>query len=81
MITIKRAYLELEHEGVIVTAAGPGDVRGRRREPQPQPAEQELDVHLARAAEVGARLGLTATELAARLREAIRQKATSGAKG
>ncbi len=82
VITIKRAYLELEHEGVIVTRQGKGtfvaDDVGLSRNLR----EQELDLHLARAAEAGRELGLTATELAARLREAIRQKGgTSGAKG
>ena len=74
VITIKRAYLELEREGVIVTRQGRGsfvaeDVAiGRRLR------EQELDGHLAKAIAVGRELGLEAPELAARLGEVARRR-------
>lgn len=72
VITIKRAYLDLENEGVIVTRHGKGsfvaDVNGLAGELQ----AEKLDQHLTAAAEAGAQLGLTEEELATRLRRAIR---------
>ena len=68
VITIKRAYLDLENEGVIVTRHGKGsfvaDVNGLAGELQ----EAQLDEHLSRAADLGRQLGLTTEDLAARLR-------------
>ena len=72
VITIKRAYLDLETEGVIVTRHGKGsfvaDVNGLAGELK----EQQLAGHLAQAAEIGRELGLDAEELAARLRAALK---------
>jgi GntR family transcriptional regulator len=72
VITIKRAYLDLENEGVIVTRHGKGsfvaDVNGLAVELQ----EGKLDEHLTAAAELGTQMGLTEEDLAARLRRAIR---------
>ena len=68
VITVKRAYLDLESEGVIVTRHGKGsfvaDVNGLAGELQ----EAKLDAHLEAAAGVANGLGITADELAARLR-------------
>ncbi len=72
VITIKRAYLDLESEGVIVTRHGKGsfvaDVNGLAGELQ----EGKLDEHLDAAAGIGRQLGLTPEDLADRLRRAIR---------
>ena len=72
VITIKRAYLDLETEGVIVTRHGKGsfvaDVHGLAGELK----EAQLAEHLEQAAEIGRLLGLTEDELAARLRRAQR---------
>jgi GntR family transcriptional regulator len=68
VITIKRAYLDLENEGVIVTRHGKGsfvaDVNGLAGELQ----EEQLDEHLSQAAEIGRQLGLTEDDVVARLR-------------
>ncbi len=68
VITVKRAYLDLETEGVIVTRHGKGsfvaDVNGLAGEL----TEGKLDEHLNEAATLGRQLGLTQDELAARLR-------------
>jgi GntR family transcriptional regulator len=68
VITVKRAYLDLESEGVIVTRHGKGsfvaDVNGLAGELQ----EAKLDEHLAAAAGIARGIGLTGEELAARLR-------------
>jgi GntR family transcriptional regulator len=68
VITIKRAYLDLESEGVIVTRHGKGsfvaDVNGLAHELQ----EEKIDEHLAAAAAIAANLGIPEDELASRLR-------------
>jgi GntR family transcriptional regulator len=70
VITVKRAYLELEREGVIVTQQG----KGSRVAPNPDLGmrlqHEELQKHLEHAARLSAVLGLKPKELASRLREA-----------
>jgi GntR family transcriptional regulator len=70
VITVKRAYLELEREGVIVTQQGkgsrvsstPGLGAGLRK--------QELQQHLEQATRIALQLGIEPRELQQRLREA-----------
>ena len=73
VITIKRAYLDLETEGVIVTRHGKGsfvaDVNGLAGELQ----DKRLDEHLAEAAAIARQTGISEEELAARLRRAIKE--------
>ena len=70
VITVKRAYLELEREGVIVTQQG----KGSRVAPNPglgmRLQEQELRKHLEQAIRLSALLGMQPEELEDRLREA-----------
>jgi GntR family transcriptional regulator len=70
VITVKRAYLELEREGVIVTQQG----RGSRVAATPglgtRLREQELEQHLEQATRIAAVLGMRSKELEHRLREA-----------
>ena len=70
VITIKRAYLDLESEGVIVTRHGKGsfvaEVNGLAGDLQ----EEKLEEHLAQAATLGRLIGLSQEELAERLRRA-----------
>lgn len=70
VITVKRAYLELEREGVIVTQQGKGSTVATGARLGPQLLEQDLERHLDEAARLASQLGLTRTELAARLRDA-----------
>ena len=73
VITIKRAYLDLETEGVIVTRHGKGsfvaDASGLAGELQ----EEKLNSHLAEAAELARQLGLSSEDLAARLQRVTRK--------
>lgn len=69
VITVKRAYLELEHAGVIVQRQGRGTFVAEDANLGTSLKEQELDEHLEAAAEIGALLGLDADGLEARLRE------------
>jgi GntR family transcriptional regulator len=70
VITVKRAYLELEREGVIVTCQGKGSYVADNVDIGMSLQQRELDEHLAAAAEIARRLGLDAKELEARLRKA-----------
>lgn len=71
VITIKRAYLELERDGIIETRQGRGSVVADHPAIRPTAQEQELDSHLTRAAEQGLLLGFSKTELQKRLGAAI----------
>jgi GntR family transcriptional regulator len=62
IITVKRAYLELEREGVIVTHQGKGSRVNGRIDLQSLQRE-ELAQHLARAARLARSLGMAADEL------------------
>ena len=74
VITIKRAYLDLENEGVIVTRHGKGsfvaDVNGLAGELQ----EARVDEHLSPAAGLGRALGLSDEDLVARLRRVLKHQ-------
>lgn len=74
VITIKRAYLDLENEGVIVTRHGKGSfvAESGTRSLAGELQEQKLNEHLVAAAEIGQQLGMSADELAARLRRAMK---------
>lgn len=75
VITIKRAYLELEREGVIVTRQGRGSFVADDVDLGSNLKRQELEEHLAAAVEIGQLLGLTSEELGARLLEVVNKKA------
>jgi GntR family transcriptional regulator len=74
VITVKRAYLDLESEGVIVTRHGKGsfvaDAAGLAVDLQ----ERKLIEHLEAAADLGRQLGLDEAQLAERLRHTIRSQ-------
>lgn len=71
VITVKRAYLELEREGLIVTRAGKGSSVSDNVELASIVRQQELGQHLAAAAEIGRQLGLSSKEIEKRLRDAM----------
>jgi len=77
VITVKRAYLELEREGVIVTQQGKGSIVAPDPELSPRLYDQEFTEHLDQVVRLAALLGLTPEELAARLREAS-ERLTAG---
>ena len=74
VITIKRAYLELERDGVIVTRQGKGSFVAETADLSAQLRRVELDTHLEAAAAIGRQLGIGDDELAARLRRILREK-------
>ncbi|HEY4363806.1 MAG TPA: GntR family transcriptional regulator [Bryobacteraceae bacterium] len=71
VITVKRAYLELEREGVIVTRHGKGSQVAEGVDLGIQLREAELDQHLEQAAKLGAMLGMTSRDLEKRLRSVV----------
>ena len=69
VITVKRAYLELERAGIIVTRQGKGSFVAETSDLRARLQQGELDEHLSSAIEVGRQLGLTPTHVEKRLRE------------
>ncbi|HEX7705451.1 MAG TPA: GntR family transcriptional regulator [Thermoanaerobaculia bacterium] len=74
VITVKRAYLELERAGVITTRQGRGTFVANDVDLSRQLREQELDEHLGKAVAVALELGLTKSELEARLGDVVGRK-------
>jgi GntR family transcriptional regulator len=67
VITVQRAYHELENEGVIVSRHGRGTFVAESTNLGAALREQELDRYLAAAADLADRLDLSAKELERRL--------------
>ena len=79
VITIKRAYLELEHDGTITTRQGKGSVVSDRPGLQSSIAQREMQDHLEQAAKLGSLLGISKTEMQRRMAdtcEKIQKKQT-----
>jgi len=70
VITVKRAYLELEREGVIVTQQGKGSHVAQNPGLGLRLQEQELEKYLEQATRIAAMLGVQRKELESRLRAA-----------
>jgi GntR family transcriptional regulator len=70
VITVKRSYLELEREGIIVTQQGKGSFVASTPGLGTKLREQELEQHLEHATRLAALLGLRPEDLEHRLREA-----------
>ena len=70
VITVKRAYLELEREGVIVTHQGKGSHVASTPGLAARLREQELREHLEQATRIALQLGIEPRQLEERLREA-----------
>ena len=79
VITIKRAYLELEREGVIATRQGKGSVVADRPGLQSSIQEREMQAHLHEAASLGLLLGISKTEIQRRIAE-VYEKSQRGSK-
>src|SRR5262245_22114113 len=79
VITVKRAYLELEREGVIVTRQGRGSFVAEDAGASAQLRHREdLDRHLTAAIDAGRQAGLAATDIEGRLHELLSE--TDGSK-
>jgi GntR family transcriptional regulator len=69
VITVKRAYLELERSGIIVTRQGKGSFVADSPNLRARLHRSELDEHLTAAIGVGQQLGLSSQDVESRLRE------------
>ena len=75
VITVKRAYFELEREGVIATQQGKGSVVADGADLGARIYEHDLARHLEQVVRLGALLGLTPMEIQSRLRETLERLA------
>jgi len=71
VITIKRAYQELEHEGILVVQHGRGAFVAKQKLLNKQDQENELDENLRQVVQLANRLGVEPTALAVRLKKII----------
>ena len=70
VITVKRAYLELDREGVIITQHGRGSIVALEVDLSPRLYRQELQEHIEQAARLGDVLGIPPAALACRVLDA-----------
>jgi GntR family transcriptional regulator len=70
VITVKRAYLELEREGVIVTQHGKGSIVATDPDLGSRLYDREFEEHLEHVVRIGTARGLAIEEMAHRLRDA-----------
>jgi len=74
VITIKRAYMELEHEGVIVTHQGRGSFVSSHEELKTELNYSELYQHINAAVTVAARLNMEKSELLKKVESACEEQ-------
>jgi len=71
VITVKRAYLELERDGIIVTQHGKGSFVAPDPTLGPRLYEEKMATHLEEAARLGTTIGMSDREIVSRLRKAL----------
>jgi GntR family transcriptional regulator len=76
VITVKRAYLELEREGVILTQHGKGSIVALDPDLGQRLYVEEFEEHLREAMRIGTLLGMTEREIAQKLKGAALQLET-----
>ncbi len=74
VITIKRAYLELERAGTIITRQGKGSVVSDQPGLRSSIADREISEHLGNAVRLGILLGISKTEMQRRLADAYQKE-------
>lgn len=77
VITVKRAYTELEMEGVIVTQAGRGSFVANVVDVQKNLVEVELEKHLAGLISSGRTLALSDNQILALVKKAMIEKTSA----
>lgn len=76
VITVKRAYLELEHAGVIVTRQGKGSFVAETLDLTKQLAREEFVLHLNKLLGAAAKLGMRPAEILAEVQAALNSPST-----
>lgn len=71
VITVKRAYLELERAGVIVTRQGKGSFVAETQEMHKQLIRDEFDTHLSGMLHAATKLGMREKEILGQVKSAI----------
>jgi GntR family transcriptional regulator len=71
VITVKRAYLELERAGVIVTRHGKGSFVAETQDLPRQLAEDEFNTHLIGMVSASVKLGMTPKVVVSQVRSAL----------
>jgi GntR family transcriptional regulator len=71
VITVKRAYFDLEREGLIVTRQGKGSFVAEGLDLGTGLQSRELDAHLSAAVDIGRALRLTPEDIEQRLRDVV----------
>lgn len=71
VITVKRAYLELERAGIIVTRQGKGSFVADSRDLARQLALEEFNFHLNGMMDAAAKLGMSSHEILSQVREKL----------
>lgn len=74
VITVRRAYQELEREGVILTRAGKGSFVAENLEPIRAGAREELTRHLKRSVQLGKAMGLSLEALTRQLKDTFQDE-------
>ena len=74
VITVKRAYIDLERDGVIVTRQGRGSFVAEQANLSSRLQLAEIDTHLSAAAVIGRAIGLSDEDLHGRLRHTLSAK-------
>lgn len=72
VITVKRAFADLEREGILVTRQGKGTFVSDQVDLGGSLKEEELESHMRAAITAGKQMGLTDEELEARWREVMK---------
>jgi GntR family transcriptional regulator len=71
VITVKRAYLELERAGVIVTRQGKGSFVADSQDLTRQLAEDEFNLHMAAMLHAATKLGMRERDIVSQVRAAL----------
>ncbi len=71
VITVKRAYLELEHAGVIVTRQGKGSFVADTKDLPRQLAQRDFHAHLHGLLGAASKLGMSAREVLRQVKAAL----------
>ncbi len=79
VITVKRAYQELEREGVLITQQGKGSFVAQNDDLGDQIMQKEIDKHLHHALTCAQAFGMSAEDLVQRLKQ-LAKSAKSGNK-
>jgi GntR family transcriptional regulator len=79
VITVKRAYFELERAGVIITRPGRGSFVSDNIGLSLRLHREKLDEHLIAAADIARQMGMSDDELVARARAIAEQERTQAA--